>query len=270
MKNTIYKIGFLLLAFTIVLSCESPEAETNYKPATPNYEYPTAITLGPGIVTNSSFQFTVNIAGAGEAYYVAVESGNDAPSNNDVFDGDASGLITSGSFDLTGSPVTITVDEGLCDATTYDIYVVHFTSDAFLSETTTDFSITTNDNGSIAGTYDTVTNGDLSGNFGGSVVDYEGVVTITDNGDGTFTFDDTTAGIYPDPNYYGSFGSPAVPYTFEVPCNEINGAFITPFWNCCDDWIGFEGVINDDGSISVHWESAFGEVMDVVYTKQTS
>ncbi len=256
------------MAFTIVLSCESPEAETNYKPATANYDYPAGITLGSGIVTNSSFQFTANIAGTGEAYYVAVEGGSDAPSNNDVFDGDASGLIASGSFDVTGNPATITVNDGLCDNTTYDIYVVQFTSDSFLSETTTMHSITTNDNGSIGGTYDTVTNGDLSGNFGGSVADYESVVTITDNGDGTYTFSDATAGIYADPNYYGGFGHPALPHTFEVPCNEISAEFTTLFWNCCGDFISFEGFINADGTISVHWESAFGEVMDVVYTKQ--
>ena len=38
--------------------------------------------------------------------------------------------------------------------------------------------------------------------------------------------------------------------------------------NCCDDVIDFKGVINADGTLSVHWESAFGEIMDVVYTKQ--
>ena len=108
----------------------------------------------------------------------------------------------------------------------------------------------------------------MSGNFGGSVVDYTSVVTITDNGDGTYTFDDATAGIYADPNYYGGFGHPALPHTFEIPCNEISDAFVTLFYNCCGDYIEFDGIINPDGTISVHWESAFGEVMDVVYTKQ--
>lgn len=265
MKNIIYKIGLLLFVFATVISCQSPEPVTNFTPA--QYAYPTSINLGAGTVTNSSFQFTY-MGGAGQGYYVVVESGNDVPSNQDVFSGNAAGLVKSDNFSLTGSPVTVDVTEGLCDGTTYDIYAVQFSTDSFLSESPTKFTITTNTNANIAGTYDVVTNGVLSGNFGGTVTDYTKVVTITDNGDGSFTFDDTSGGIYPDPNYYGGFGSPAVPHTFDVPCNEISGAFKTPFWNCCEDFISFDGNINANGTISVHWESAFGEVMDAVYTKQ--
>ncbi len=264
MKNTIYKFSFLLCILAVVSSCTSPEAETNYTPA--EYEFPTGISLATSNVTNSSFDFTYNNSGGGEGYYVVVEGGSEAPSNENVLDGSAAELIQSGIFDLTGSAAGDIV-EGLCSESTYDIYAVHFTSDSFLSPNTVTISISTTGN-SIAGIYDTVTNGVLSGNFGGSVVDYIGVVTITDNGDGTFTFDDTTAGIYPDLNYYGAFGSPAVPFTFDIPCNEISDAFVSPFFNCCGDFIVFDGVINADGTISVHWESAFGEVMDVVYTKQ--
>ena len=259
MKNTIYKIGYLIIAFAIVSGCESPEAEINYTPA--EYDFPQGISLATSNITNGSFVFTYTI-NSGDAYYVVVESGSTPPSNNNVFAGSAAGLIESGNFSLSENSVTV---EDLCSASSYDVYVVQFTTDSFLSEGTTSISVTTNDK-ELAGTYDTVTNGDLSGNFGGSVVDFAGVVTITDNGDGTYTFDDTTGGIYPE--YYGLFGFfDPVPWTFEVQCNEISDSFWTTL-EAYGDWIGFDGIINADGTISVHWESAFGEVMDVVYTKQ--
>lgn len=266
MKNIIYKLGVLLFAVAFISSCESPEAEKNYTPA--QYEFPAGISLDASNITNGSFQFTYDIIGGGQGYYVVVEAGSPAPDNNDVFTSSAAGLVKSGSFDLNGATVSIDVTDDLCDGASYDVYAVHFTADSFLSEDVESITVTTNENAPIGGTYDVVTNGDLSGNFGGSVTDYTGVVTITDNGDGTFTFDDTTAGIYPDPNYYGSFNSPPVPFTFDVPCNEISDAYVTPFYDCCGDFIVFDGIINDDGTISVHWESNFGEVMDAVYTKQ--
>lgn len=264
MKNTIYKFGVLLLLFVIGISCESPEAETNYKPA--SYEFPTGITLASNTITNSSFQFTFSISGGGEGYYVVVEGGNDAPTSNEIFDATATGLVQSGDFALTGESVTISVND-LCDGTAYDIYAVQMTTDNFLSENPVKISVTTTENANIAGTYTTVTNG-YSGFWEVDVVDFTSEVTITDNGDGTFTFSDTTAGFYPDPEYYGNYNSPAVPYTFDVPCNEISAVLPSPFNNCCDDVIDFNGTINADGTLSVHWESAFGEIMDVVYTKQ--
>jgi len=269
MKNTIYKIGFLLFAFALVTSCESPEPETNYSPAV--YELPTAINLETSNITNHSFEFTYDVNGSGEGYYVVVEGGSDAPSNEDVFNGTATGLISSGSFQLTGESVTVEVSDDLCDDSTFDVYAVQFTSDSFLSESTTLISLTTVEN-NIAGAYNTVTNGVMSGNFGGEIIeDFTSVVTITDNGDGTFTFDDTTAGIYP--AYYSAFAfidptfADPVPWTFDVPCNNMDAAY----WSTLEafgDYIIFEAIINADGTISVHWESAFGEVMDAVYTKQ--
>lgn len=268
MKNTIYKIGFMIFVLGLVtISCTSPEAETNYTPA--DYEFPTGITLTSGNITNSSFEFTYTNSGGGEGYYVVVEGGSDAPSNEDVFDGDATGLVASGSFALNGSAVTIEVSEDLCDASTYDIYAVQFTSDSFLSEAPVTISVTTNTNANIAGTYDVVSNGTMSGNFGEEVVtDYTSVVTITENLDGTFRFSDITAGIYPDPNYYGVFGSPPVPKNITVDCNIFGGCYTSPFYNCCGDYICIEITINADGSLSVTWESAFGEVFTAEYTKQ--
>ncbi len=269
MKNTIYKIGFLLSIFAITFSCTSPEAEANYTPA--NYEFPSAINLATENITNSSFDFTYTLSGGGTGYYVILEGGSDAPSNQDVFDATANGMVDSGSFDLTGSPVSITTF-GLCDGSTYDVYAVQFTSDNFLSASPVSITLSTMTNASLGGTWDVVTNGVMSGNFDGEIVtDYAGVVTITDNGDGTFTFDDTTAGIYPE--YYSAFAfidptfADPVPYTFDVPCNTISGSYPSTL-AAFGDSITFEGTINGDGSLSVHWESGFGEVMDAIYTKQ--
>lgn len=270
MKNTIYKIGLLLFAFALVSSCESPEAEKNYTPA--QYEFPAGISLDASNITNGSFQFTYDIVGGGQGYYVVVESGSPAPDSNDVFNGSAAGLVKSGSFDLDGTTVSVDVTDDLCDNTTYDVYAVHFTSDSFLSEDVESITVTTNENASIAGTYDVVTNGVLSGNFDEEpLINFEGVVTVTDNGDGTFTFDDTTAGVYP--AYYSAFAfidptfADPVPWDFDVECNDFGAAY----WSTLEafgDFIVFDAIINPDGSISVHWESAFGEVMDAVYTKQ--
>ncbi|NOQ92728.1 MAG: hypothetical protein GQ552_08435, partial [Flavobacteriaceae bacterium] len=222
-------------------------------------------------ITNHSFEFTYNVNGNGEGYYVVVEGGSDAPSNEDVFNGTAAGLISSGSFQLTGESVTVEILDDLCDDSTFDVYAVQFTSDSFLSESPTLTSLTTAAN-NIEGKYDTVTNGVMSGNFDGEIIEkFTSVVTITDNGDGTFTFDDTTAGIYP--AYYSAFAfidptfADPVPWTFDVPCNNMGAAY----WSTLEafgDYIIFDAIINADGTISVHWESAFGEVMDAVYTKQ--
>lgn len=269
MKTYIYKIGFLLLAFVLVISCESPEGKNTYTPA--EYELPSAISLESNSITNSSFELTYTNSGLGEGYYVVVDGGSKAPSNEDILAGVADGLVEAGNFALESNTInTITID-GLCDDSVYDVYTVQFTSDSFLSDATTELlNTSTLKNQNIAGTYNVVTNGVISGNFEGeNLVDYTSVVVITDNGDGTFTFDDATAGYYADPDYYGGFGHPALPHTFEdVACNVISDEFDTGFANCCNDYITFDGKINNDGSLSVHWESAFGEIMDAVYTKQ--
>lgn len=268
MKTKIYKIGFLLLTFVVVISCESPEAEYKYTPA--DYELPSAINLESNSITNSSFELTYTNSGTGEGYYVVVDGGSKAPSNEDIFAGQAKGLVGAGNFTLEESTINTISITDLCDGSTYDVYAVQFTSDSFLSDTTTELlATTTSKNQNIAGTYDVVTNGVISANFdGGNLVDYTSVVVITDNGDGTFTFDDATAGYYADPDYYGGFGHPALPHTFDLECNDISDEFDTLFATCCGDFITFDAIINNDGSLSVHWESAFGEVMDAVYTKQ--
>jgi hypothetical protein len=273
MKNIIYKTGFLLSIIAVAFSCTSPEGETNYTPA--QYEFPAAISLATSSVTNSAFDFTYTVSGGGTGYYVVVEGGSDAPTNADVVDGTADGLVTSGSFDLTGTAVTITINEDLCDESAYDVYAVQFTSDNFLSETTATTAVTTDTNANIAGTYNVVSNGILGGNFddpdvvGDEIVtDYTSVVTITDNLDGKFNFSDITAGIYADPNYYGAFGATGVPKNIEVDCNVFGGCYTSPFYNCCEDYICIEITINADGSLSVAWDSQFGEVFTAEYTKQ--
>lgn len=267
MKKIIYNFSILLFSILVVLSCESPEGVTNYTPA--DYEFPTSIELTSSNIKNNSVDLTYSTSGTGKGYYVILEGGSNMPTTKQVFDATAAGNVFSGSFDLTGNPITVTINEGLCNNTSYDIYAVQFTSDSFLSQEPTSISFTTKDN-SLAGTYNVVSNGTLSSNFDPetTLTDYESVVVITDNGDGTFSFDDATAGFYSDPDYYGGLGHPALPHTFEVPCNAIEDTFDTSFVNCCGDKIIFVGAINADGSISVHWESAFGEIIDAVYTKQ--
>lgn len=203
MKNTIYKLGFLLLIFTVILSCESPEAETNYKPATANYEYPTAVTLGSGIVTSDSFEFTVNINGGGKAHYVVVESGYDAPNNQNIFDGVADGLIASGSFDLTGVPVTINI-ENLCNDSSYDIYAVQMTSDNFLSPETVTVNITTNAI-DISGTYTGYPTA-----FGDSATEFTTTLTLIDGTTDQYIIEtawgDFVAWATGNSGYVGSYG----------------------------------------------------------------
>lgn len=263
MKNIIYKIGFLLLSFTLVISCESPEAETNYKPA--NYEFPVEISLASSNITNSSFDFSYTNAGMGEGRYVVLTSGSPAPSSNDVFSGDAAGTVQAGGFNLDGQSIAVTSVTDLCDNEAYDVYAVQMSSDNFLSETPTMISVTTVENPDIVGVYSTVTNG-YNGWFGEDAVDFTGTVNIINNGDGTFTIDDVSAGWYA--YYYGHYGASIQTGTMDVPCKWIDGEIATQFIGCCGDVITFEGVINLDGTITVSWSNSFfGDSATAVYTK---
>jgi hypothetical protein len=149
MKNTIYKIGFLLLLFVIGISCESPEAETNYTPAI--YEFPSVVSLGSSNIKSTSFDFTYTISGEGKGYYVVVKDGGTAPTSNAVYNGTATGYLKKGSFDLTGAPVSISVAD-LCNNTAYAVYAVQMTADNFLSPSPVKVAVTTSAK-SIAGTY---------------------------------------------------------------------------------------------------------------------
>ena len=55
MKNTIYKIAIFVLGVFAVVSCESPEGETNYTPA--DYDFPNDVSLASSNITNASFNF---------------------------------------------------------------------------------------------------------------------------------------------------------------------------------------------------------------------
>jgi hypothetical protein len=180
MKNTIYKLSILLFLFGIVISCQSPEAVSNYTPA--KYELPSAISINSTNVKSDSFDVTFNNSGSGEGYYVVVEGGSDEPSNNDVFDGNASGLIESGKFSLTGSEVTIHISD-LCNNATYDIYAVQLTSDGFLSESTTKTSVTTNSL-DISGTYTAIPYA-----FGEAATQYTATLTLIDGTTNQYTID---------------------------------------------------------------------------------
>jgi hypothetical protein len=152
MKNTIYKIGILLLLFAIGISCESPEAETNYTPATSTYEYPGTIILASSNITNFTFNFTYTNSGGGKGYYVVVEGGSTAPTKANVVSGTAAKLIKKGNFALTGAPVTISID-GLCNNKTYDVYAVQMSADNFLSPSPVKMSVKTAALRALPGTY---------------------------------------------------------------------------------------------------------------------
>jgi hypothetical protein len=180
MKNTIYKIGFLLLLFVIGISCESPEAETNYTPA--SYEFPSGITLGSSNIKSTSFDFTYTISGEGKGYYVVVKDGGAAPTSNAVYNGTAAGYLKKGSFDLTGAPVTISVGD-LCNNTAYAVYAVQMTADNFLSPSPVKVSATTSGK-SIAGTYTANPSA-----FGEAATEYTATLTLVAGTSNQYTID---------------------------------------------------------------------------------
>ncbi len=180
MKNTIYKIGFLLLLFVIGISCESPEAETNYTPA--SYKFPTAISLGSSNITTVSFDFTYTNSDEGKGYYVIVEAGSTAPTSNNVYSGSATGLVKKGNFVLTGSPISVSVGD-LCNATAYDVYAVQMSADNFLSPSPVKVSVTTSAK-SIAGTYTASPSA-----FGEAATEYTATLTAVAGTTNQFTID---------------------------------------------------------------------------------
>ena len=137
------------MLFVIGISCESPEAETNYTPA--SYKFPTAISLWSSNITTVSFDFTYTNSDEGKGYYVIVEAGSAAPTSNNVYSGSATGLVKKGNFVLTGSPISVSISD-LCNATAYDVYAVQMSADNFLSPSPVMVSVTTSAK-SIAGTY---------------------------------------------------------------------------------------------------------------------
>lgn len=200
MKNTIYKIAIFVLGVFTIVSCESPEAETNYTPA--EYEFPSGITLTTNNVTINSFNLSYSNTGMGEGYYVVVEGGSETPTTYDVLAGEAAGLIMSGNFELTGSDISTTIDD-LCIGLSYDVYAVHFTSDSFLSEDLVSINVSTSAK-AIEGTYTGIPTA-----FGSDFSPFTATLTATGNAN-EFTIDTSwgtefIAELAGNPDYIGVF-----------------------------------------------------------------
>ncbi len=114
----------------------------------------------------------------------------------------------------------------------------------------------------LGGTYKVVSNGE---NTDGqpAAVNLPYTVTLTDNGGGSYSISDGVAGVYI--FWYSIYG-----YTFETKgnftdiCGDLAGSWVESF-GCQVD---LSGTVNDDGTLTVHWENCFGDVVDAVYTPQ--
>jgi hypothetical protein len=115
----------------------------------------------------------------------------------------------------------------------------------------------------LAGTYNVVSNGTSTEPGIPAAVDLPYTVTLTANGGGNYTISDGVAGVYI--YWYSGFG-----YTFETNgnftdvCGSLSGSWSEAF-GCQVD---LTGNVNEDGTLSIHWENCFGDVVDAVYTPQ--
>lgn len=114
----------------------------------------------------------------------------------------------------------------------------------------------------LGGTYTVISNGD---NTDGqpAAVNIPYTVTLTDNGGGNYTISDGVAGVYI--FWYSIYG-----YTFETEgnftdvCGTLTGSWVEAF-GCT---VNLTGTVNDDGTLSIHWDNCFGDFADAVYTPQ--
>jgi len=115
----------------------------------------------------------------------------------------------------------------------------------------------------LGGTYKVVSNGASTEAGIPAAVNLPYTVTLTDNGGGSYSISDGVAGVYI--FWYSGFG-----YTFETKgnftdiCGDLAGSWVESF-GCQVD---LSGTLNDDGTLTVHWENCFGDVIDAVYTPQ--
>ncbi|WP_417785539.1 hypothetical protein [Tenacibaculum sp.] len=116
----------------------------------------------------------------------------------------------------------------------------------------------------LAGTYSVLSSG-TSTDGGASpnpISNHPYEVVITDTGGGTYTISDGAAGIYI--QWYSQYG-----YTFETEgkftdvCGTLNGSWGESFGGT----ITLTGTVNNNGTLSIHWENSFGDVVDAIYTK---
>jgi hypothetical protein len=115
----------------------------------------------------------------------------------------------------------------------------------------------------LGGVYNVISNGD---NTDGQppAINVPYVVTITDNGGGSYTISDGVAGVYQ--FWY------CAPYGY---CFDTNGTFTDVCGTLTGSWteafgcqVNLTGTVNDDGTLSIHWDNCFGDFADAVYTPQ--
>lgn len=116
----------------------------------------------------------------------------------------------------------------------------------------------------LSGTYDVVSNGD---NTDGqpAAVNVLATVTLTDNGDGTYTISDGGAGVYQF-WYCAPYGACSdVPVTLSRDdCGGLTGSGTGPFGEPVD----VTGTDNNDGTMDISWVNGFDDFADAVYTIQ--
>ncbi len=87
-------------------------------------------------------------------------------------------------------------------------------------------------------------------------------VTITDIGGGNYTMSDAFGGIYI--LWYDIYGLDfEVEGKFSDVCGTLSGSFPEPFGTT----VTLTGVVNPDGTLSIHWVNGFDDFGDSIYTK---
>lgn len=119
----------------------------------------------------------------------------------------------------------------------------------------------------LAGTYSVVTSGE-STDTGPTpdenpITDYPFTVTLTDKGAGSYEMSDAYGGLYL--LWYDIYGitpdhSKA---TIKDVCGVLSASYKGPFTEA----VTLTGTVNDDGTLTIHWENEFGDFGDSVYTK---
>lgn len=119
----------------------------------------------------------------------------------------------------------------------------------------------------LAGTYSVVSSGE-STDSGPSpdinpIANYPFTVTLTDAGGGTYDMSDAYGGLYL--LWYAMYGITPSHSTAKIKdvCGTLSASYKGPFVES----VTLEGTVNDDGTLTIHWENEFGDFGDSVYTK---